>query len=204
MTRPLFALAALLALAGPARPADDDRTGPEINWPDVKGLDRQKPKTFDDKTLGYSVAYTGEGTIVTVFVYTLGLDKIPSDPYSDVIKAEMYESVLALESNKTNPKPRYKSISPLDEKVIPFGAAKGAPQIRRKRYEVEIIGEGAALTELYLTGYKNSFVKIRATYPADEKEKSQKLLSDLLDAAGQGTEIAEEKEDRNQKARMWF
>ena len=184
MTRPLLALAALVALAGPARPVEDELPGPEIKWPDVKGLDRQKPKTFEDKKLGYSIAYLGDGAIVTVFVYNLGLDKIPSDPYSDIIKAEMYESLLALEANKTSPKPRYKSISPLDEKVIPFGASTGGPQLRRKRYEVEIIGEGAALTELYVAGYKNYFIKIRATYPADEKEKCQKHLAGLLEALG--------------------
>jgi hypothetical protein len=184
MTRPLFALAALVVVAGSVRAADDVLPGPEIKWPEVKGLDRQKPKVFDDKKLGYSIAYLGDGTIVTVFVYNLGLEKIPGDPYSDVIKAEMYESMLALEANKTNPKPRYKSISPLDEKVMPLGSNKGAVQIRRKRYEVEIIDEGQAVTELYLTGYKNYFIKIRATYPAEGKEKSQKNLSNLLDALG--------------------
>ena len=50
--------------------------------------------------------------------------------------------------------------------MIPFGSSKTAPGVRRKRYEVEIIGEGAAVTELYITGYKNHFLKIRATYPA--------------------------------------
>jgi hypothetical protein len=92
--------------------------------------------------------------------------------------------MLALEANKTGAKPRYRSLSPLDEKVIPFGSSKGALQVRRKRYEVDIIDEGPALTELYLTGYKNYFLKIRATYPAEGKEKSQKRLSDLLDALG--------------------
>jgi hypothetical protein len=183
MIRPLLALVALLAVGGLARPADE-LPGPEIKWPEVKGLERQKPNVFKDEKLGYSVAYLGGDTIVTVFVYNLGRDKIPSGPDSDVVKAEMYESLLALEANKTNPKPRYKSISPLDEKVISLGPDENALQIRRKRYEVEIIGEGAALTELYVTGYKNYFVKIRATYPATDKEQSQKHLSNLLDALG--------------------
>jgi hypothetical protein len=100
------------------------------------------------------------------------------------VKAEMYESLLALEANKASG--RYKSLSPVSEKVIPFGTSKTAPQVRRKRYEVEIAKEGAAITELYLTGYKDYFIKIRATYPADSKEKGEKLVDTLLDGIGKG------------------
>lgn len=182
MTRPLFALAALVVLVGSARTADDALPGPKINWPEVKGLDRQKPHVFKDEKLGYSVGYLNEGTIITVFVYNLGVEKIPAGPDSDALKAEMYESLLALEANKTGAKPRYKNLSPLDEKVIAFGSSKTAPQLRRKRYEAEIIGEGAAVAELYMTGYKNYFLKIRATYPTEDKEKNQKKIDDLLDA----------------------
>ena len=139
MIRPLFALAALLVAVGSARPADDEPPGPKIDWPEVKGLDRQKPNLFKDAALGYSIAYLGEGTVITVFVYNLGLKKIPDGPDSDTVKAEMYESLLALEGNKASG--RYKSLQPLDEKVIPFGSGKGAPQIRRKRYDAEIAKE---------------------------------------------------------------
>ena len=150
----------------------------------MKGLDKQKPNMFKDAALGYSVAYLGEGTVITVFVYNLSLKKIPDGPDSDIVKAEMYESLLALEANKASG--RYKSIQPVSEKVIPFGTNKTAPQIRRKRYEVEIAKEGAAVTELYLTGYKDYFIKLRATYPADDKEKGEKLLDTLLDGLGKG------------------
>jgi hypothetical protein len=184
MIRPLLALAVLFALVGSAHPADDELPGPKINWPEVKGLDKQKPNTFKDAALGYSVAYLGEGTVVTVFVYNLGLKKIPDGPDSDIVKAEMYESLLALEANKASG--RYKSIQPVNEKVMAFGSSKTAPQIRRKRYEVEIAKEGAAITELYVTGYKDYFIKLRVTYPADSKEKGEKLIDNLLDGLGKG------------------
>jgi hypothetical protein len=183
MPRSLLAVAALFVLVGAARPADD-LPGPTITWPEVKGLDKQKPNVFKDKALGYSVAYLGEGTVITVFVYNLGLKKIPDGPDSETVKAEMYESLLALEANKANG--RYKSLSPVNEKVIAFGSSKTAPQIRRKRYEADIAKEGPAITELYITGYKDYFIKIRATYPADGKEKGEKLVDTLLDGLGKG------------------
>src|SRR5262245_50624602 len=101
MIRPILSLLALLILVGSARPADDDLPGPKITWPDVKGLDRQKPNVFEDKALGYTVAYLAEGTIITVYVYDLGRKTIPQGPDSDAVKAEMYDSLLALEANKT-------------------------------------------------------------------------------------------------------
>jgi hypothetical protein len=184
MIRPLFVLTALVACAGFARPTDDERPGPKIEWPDVKGLKRQTPEVSKNKKLGYSVSYQSDGTIIAVFVYNFGRDKIPDGPDSDAVLAEMYESLLLLEENKTGKKPSYKSLSPLDEKVIPLGPDPNALHMRRKRYEAERIGEGPIIAELYMTGYKNHFIKIRATYPAGDKEKCQKQLSDLLDALG--------------------
>src|SRR5262245_51630143 len=131
--RSLLASVTLLVIVGTARPAEDDLPGPKIKWPEVAGLDKQKARKFDDAALGYSIAYLGEGLVITVFVYDLGLDKIPTGPNSDTLKAEMYSCILVLEANKANG--RYKGIQPLDEKVIPFGTSKTAPQIRRKRYE---------------------------------------------------------------------
>src|SRR3954462_7508001 len=125
MIRSLIASVALLAMGVTALPAaDDDLPGPKIDWPEVKTLDKQKPNLFKDASLGYSVSYLGDGhgLVVTVFVYDLGMDKIPTGPNSDTAKAEMYESALALEANKTSG--RYKKIEPLDEKVIPFGSNK--------------------------------------------------------------------------------
>lgn len=183
MIRPFLALVALMVVVGSVRPADDP-PGPKVEWPDVKGLERQKINMFKDPALGYSVSYLGDGLVVTVFIYNLGFEKIPTGPNSDTIKAEMYESALALEANKSNG--RYKSIQPLDESVIAFGSNKAAPKIRRKRYEIEIAKEGPAMTELYVTGYKNYFIKIRATYPTDNKQKCQKQLDTLIDELGQG------------------
>jgi hypothetical protein len=184
MIRSLVAASALLIAAGAARTADDKLPGPKIEWPDVKGLERQKPNAFKDAALGYSVAYLGDGVIVTIFVYDLGLEKIPTGPNSDTVKAEMYESALALEANKASG--RYKRIEPIDEKVIPFGSNNAAPKLRRKRYEVEIAKEGPAVTELYVTGHRNHFLKIRTTYPAAAKQKSEKVIADLLDGLANG------------------
>jgi hypothetical protein len=181
MTRRLLAL---LVLAHPGDGRAADPPGPKLKWPDVKGLERQPPVPAADQKFGYSVSYSGGSTVAVVFVYNAGRERIPDGPDSDAAKAEMYESLLVLEANRTGRKPRYKSLTPLDEGVIPFGSDAAAPQVRRKRYEADVEGEGAAVTELYVTGYKDYFIKIRATYPVADKEKGQKHLSALLDGLG--------------------
>jgi hypothetical protein len=183
MIRTLFVAFALPLLSSAAAGRDpDDLPGPKIEWPEVRGLERGKTNVFKDAKLGYSVPYTGDGATITVFVYNLGRTEIEAGVQSDALKGEMYEAAVAVEGNKATG--RYKSIQPLDDQVITFGKAKGAPEIRRKRYEVEINKEGEAITELYLTVYDNHFIKLRATYPTEDKDVHQKHLQSLLDSLG--------------------
>jgi hypothetical protein len=183
MSRKLFAAfaTALFATTITGRAAED-LPGPQIDWPEVKGLDRSKPNFFDDPKLGYSVGYSGSGTIISVYVYNLGRKKIEAGPESDAVKAEMYDSALAIEGNKASG--QYKSIQPVDERVISFGSENGVPTIRRKRYEVDIAKRGEAITELYLTAYKDYFIKVRVTYPASDKAAHEKRVQSVLDALG--------------------
>ena len=94
-------------------PDEEKLPGPKIAWPAVEGLGKQKVNVFKDKDLGYSVAYYSDKTSLTatVYVYNLGRAKIPTDADSDAVKAEMLDSLNALEANKSNG--RYKTLSPL-------------------------------------------------------------------------------------------
>src|SRR5205823_10753372 len=96
MTRPLLASLALF-VALPAAAQDPKLPGPKIDWPDVKGFDRGKPRTFPQAALGYSIAYNGPGVVASVYVYDKGLKKIPDGVTSDVVKAEMKQAAGDLE-----------------------------------------------------------------------------------------------------------
>ncbi len=155
--------------------------GPKIAWPAVEGLGKQKVNVFKDKDLGYSVAYYGDKTSLTAtaYVYNLGRAKIPTDADSDAVKAEMLDSLNALEANKTNG--WYKTLSPLGETLV-SPAGKGGPVFRRKRYEADIAKEGEGITELYLTTYKNYFIKLRTTYLNADKAEAEKQIAKLLES----------------------
>jgi hypothetical protein len=179
MVRSLFAVAALFAAAGAAR--SDDPPGPKIEWPEVKGLTRGKMQPYPDPKAGYSVPYNAPGFVVTVYVYNRGLDKVPDGPKSDEVRSEMKGLVEALDLAKQ--KGLYKSVKEVGkEETVSFGKGKGAPSALRRRFEIER-KEGPVLSEGYVTGYKNYFVKIRASHDPDDKTAPDKIAA-LLESLG--------------------
>jgi len=180
MSRPLIAALLVGLLASSARADDSKLPGPKIVLPEVAGLTRQKPNLFKEAGQGYSVSYFGKDTslTVTLYVYNLGRDRIPPGAGSDAVKAEMLDSLNALEANKTSG--RYKAIAPAGETTV-TPAGKGGPEFRRRRYEIDITKEGEGTTELYLTGYKDHFVKIRTTYLDRDRTECEKQVAKLLE-----------------------
>ena len=176
MIRPLLVLAATFALVGVARPEP-----PKIDFPEVKGLTRGKVKTYPQAELGYSISYDGPGTVVTVYVYDRGIKKIPDGAKSDEAKDEMKRLVEELDLVKQQGV--YKSVKELGkEQTVQLGKGKDAPSALLRRFEIER-KDGVKLSEGYVTGYKNHFVKIRITHDPDDKEAPKKIAA-LLEAIG--------------------
>jgi hypothetical protein len=184
MPRPLFVLAAVLVLPALAA-ADDPLPGPPITLPQVDGFTRGQPIVYKDRSLGYSVGYSHEEISATVYVYNQNRAKIPAGPDSDTVKAEMLDAISAVEANKGNG--AYRSINPIAEKIVPLGTGVLTPQFRWKQYHVEL-KSGPAVTELFLTGYKDHFVKLRVTYLSAKAAANRKALKPLLDALGKALE----------------
>jgi hypothetical protein len=179
MLRSLLVLAAAVALVGVARSADPP--GPKIDFPDVKGLTRGKVETFPKVELGYSVAYNAPGFAGTVYVYNLGLKKIPDGVKSDEVKGELKRAVDDLDRAKQAG--LYKSVKEVGkEEAVPLGKGKDAPSALRRQFEVER-KDGVKLSEVYVTGYKDHFVKIRITHDPDDKKAADKIAA-LLEALG--------------------
>ena len=180
MLRPLCVIAATSLLIG-FSPAADDLPGPKIEFPDVKGLTRRKIQTFPEAKLGYSVGYNAPGFGATVYVYNRGLEKIPTGAKSDEVKDEMKH--VADEIDLARQQGAYKSVKQLgQEETVRLGKGKDAPAALRRRFEVEW-KDGTRLSEAYVTGYKDHFVKIRITHDPDDKAAPEKIAA-LLEALG--------------------
>jgi hypothetical protein len=183
MTRSLFALAALVTLVGVAR--SDDLPGPKIKWPEIKGLTRGKTETFPKAELGYSVPYDAPDFAATVYVYNLGLKKITDGAKSDEAKGEMKRAVSDL--HRAKKAGFYKSVKEVGkEETVPFDKAKGSKEALRLRFEVER-KDGVKLSEVYVTGYKDHFVKIRITHEPDDKAAAERITA-LLEGLGKAIE----------------
>jgi hypothetical protein len=184
MIRSLFVLAAATVLVGAAR--SDDLPGPKITFPDVKGLTRDKPQTYPKAELGYSVGYKAPGFTATVYVYNMGLAKIPDGIKSDEVKDELKRA--AGDIDRAVQAGLYKSAKEVGkEETVTMGKGKGAPELLRRRFELEIKDtvrntESVRQSEVYVTGYKNHFVKVRITHEPDDKtapDKTAALLAGL-------------------------
>jgi hypothetical protein len=180
MIRSLFTLAALCALAGAARPADDP-PGPKIEFPEVKGLTRGDKQTYPKPELGYSVGYTARGFVATVYVYNRGLKKIPDGAKSDEAKQEMQR--LVGELDLAQEKGLYKSVQAVGkEETVTLGKGKNAPAALLRRFEIER-QDGVVVSEGYVTGFKNHFLKVRISHTPDD-EAAPKRIEALLEALG--------------------
>ena len=69
-----------------------------------------------------------------------------------------------------------------DEETVRFGKGKDAPAALRRRFELELKG-GVKLSEVYVTGYKDHFVKIRISHDPDDKAAADRIAA-LLEALG--------------------
>ncbi|HJZ53819.1 MAG TPA: hypothetical protein VKE74_02615 [Gemmataceae bacterium] len=177
-------LAGLLLAAASAAPAAQDEPkklpGPKIALPEVDAFEKQPVKVYDEPGLGWSVSYRGSGSVVTFYVYNMDRDEVPDGPDSDAVKAEMLDVLSAVEAGKASG--HYKTLTPVKDGVASLGSGKTARKFRFKRYEVEMAKGGPAITEAYLTGYKNHFVKLRTTYLAEGKAEAEAELKDLYAA----------------------
>ncbi|QJW96850.1 hypothetical protein [Frigoriglobus tundricola] len=180
MLRPLCVIAATSLLIG-LSPAADDPPGPKIEVPDVKGLTRRNIQTYSEAGLGYSVGYNAPGFGATVYAYNRAIETIPAGAASEVVKNEVKRA--ADEIDLARQQGAYKSVKELGmEETVRLGKAEDAPAALRRRYEIEW-KDGTRLSEAYVTGYKNHFVKIRITHAPDDKTAPEKIAA-LLEALG--------------------
>jgi hypothetical protein len=182
----VFRFLLVLAAATPLSAADDKLPGPKIDFPEVKGFTRGKPQTFPQVELGYALAYNHDSPRIafTVYVSNKGLKEIPAGAKSDPVRTEM--KGVADTIQELARRGVYKVAREVgEEEVVPLGKAKGAPAALHRVFEITQMDGGKTLSEAYVTGYKNHFVKFRVTYPAADKDEARKKIATLLEALGE-------------------
>ncbi|MBC2736563.1 MAG: hypothetical protein HF981_19540 [Desulfobacteraceae bacterium] len=161
--------------------ADRYRHSPTgMTFPDhMAKLEKEQITNYEEKHPGFgvSIGYNGPGITVTVFVYTMGMDTIPTDLNSSVIKNHFKQ--VKNDIVKAEKMGSYSEVEMISEGVVTWGdtganvnsllASFSYKQKNRKR-----------LSYLYLMGFRDHFLKIRFTYNVEMQKEAEKVQEDFL------------------------
>ncbi len=124
--------------------------------------------------LGISIGYNGYITNVTIYIYNMGIKNIPYDLYSDLsINAfnDAKEEIWKAENMDV-----YSNVHKVLEGEIKYGDLKFLCSIYRLDQD-----EYDRISYIYLTIFKNHFLKIRYTYDLSEKKYGEKIMENFFD-----------------------
>ena len=168
-----------IALTADAKPYKDKVTG--LVFPDkIATLVKTSETNFEDRSpgLGISVGYNAIGSFVNIYVYNYRLKSIPEDIQSPVVKAhlkQVFNDVLEEERRGF-----YKGVKKIEQKVVPLnpedpkGPKGWLVTMTYKFKEMDII------SKIFLTTYKNNFIKVRYSYNAVFKKRAENDFNKLL------------------------
>lgn len=153
---------------------------PSLNFPEVEGFERGEINQFEDPRAGYSLAYdSSEPKItVTVYVYNRGLTSIPNGIESELAKAQVDEVEQALPEMVR--RGHYTSFKRRGDGEKPFGISKAL----WRSFELGS-AEGSLNSEVYVTAFQNSFIKVRGTYSTESAEACEKKVTELIARLGE-------------------
>lgn len=152
----------------------------KINFPDVEGWNKSEISVYPVAALGYSVNYESkEGGRVTIYVYDGGKAKVASGVKDKVIKDEIEKA--KTEIREFEKRGVYKDVKEVKNETIILGGESG--KVESLHCLLSLSARGNDLTsEIYLFGYKNHFIKFRATRLYEKEDKKNQAMTDLLSA----------------------
>lgn len=126
---------------------------------------------------GIGVGYSGPGITVTLYVYALGRKSIPDGFQSRVLKEHFKETVGdVMEAGRRG---LYKGGKKESEGVAAWDAGETGRKSLHAQFRFTQGGRERH-SHLYLTGFRDHFIKIRFTYDAQVQGAAEKTLKDFL------------------------
>lgn len=180
---PVFTLVLGLLAALPAAIAAPYHHAPTgIIFPDQLGSLPKHTQISDYEAtkpgLGVSVAYNGPGITVTIYLYTLGLDTVSTDLDSPLLNNHFKDT--ARDVHRAGELGYYEKVRSLPEDRITWSSRPDATRSLRARFSYNQRGV-ERLSNLYLLGFKNHFLKIRYTHDQAVTPNAETVLTNLLE-----------------------
>jgi hypothetical protein len=149
-----------------------------IVFPDVDGWEKSEIRTYPTAELGYSLAYQSrEGGTVSVYVYNAGLKSIGNGVTDNAVKEEIEH---AKDDIRTIAKMGvYQDVKEIKDETITLGGTAGKVKSLYSLFNFKLKGD-VMTSEIYLFGYNNNFIKIRATRPKAAEGTTNAALVKLL------------------------
>lgn len=162
----------------PEKPKQTNDAEEGIEFPAIDDWDRSAVQNYPDPALGSSVTYqSAEGGRVTIYVYNGGQKTIPNGIGDKTVKEEIERAKNEIE--QIGKMGVYKDVKEIKNDTVRLGGTGGKVKALRSVYSFKV--QGAAVdSEIYLFGYNNNFIKIRATRPASADGAENKVLMSLL------------------------
>ena len=165
-----------------AKPSRPDKTGSDkeskFEFPDVEGWTKTEAgNSMAD--LGNIVHYDSDNGRVTVYFYNGGLKNISDDIKSGTLKSEMENAKNGI--RQLGEMGLYQNVKEVKNDTVTLGGASGKVKALHSLFSFSAKGQ-ELVSEIYLFGYKNNFVKIRASRPKDagtENKAFAGLLAEL-------------------------
>jgi len=182
-------LAALPLLAElPANAAFHDESIDLTFPPRLSGLDFAEKEAYPVPELGYSVRYVLSNLIkLDIYVYDKGLPNISGGDSSAVVIDEFSQTVNALEVLEDMGK--IKNLKSLDEGIRELKGKGGTNVFLWARHTYDQCHEEGVessdhrISESYLTGFRNRFLKLRITYKESAPD-GERLTKEAIEAFG--------------------
>lgn len=150
----------------------------KVEFLDIEGWKRSEVTKYPTPELGYSVNYDSEEAVrVTIYVYNLGMTNISNDINNSVVKNEIGRAKGDIKA--VAKMGYYQDVKELKNDTITLAGQTGKMKALHTVFNYSVKGK-PLISEIYLLGHKNNFIKIRATYPKVEVEAENKALADFL------------------------
>ena len=140
---------------------------------------------YPEPSMGFSVRYDDAETMkADIYVYDGGQSTIPSGHNNVLIQQELANAESGIRFYEQ--KGAYLDVTKLGEGTYPEDADTKTIAFVSSRFQYRqseqfgVTFTGVRVSETYLRGFKDHFIKVRVTYPETEKDSSVQIRDDLL------------------------
>jgi V8-like Glu-specific endopeptidase len=143
----------------------------------MAGMKKGKVTVFDRPELGTGIGYNVPGASMTIFVYNLGMKEIPADTSSAVFKGQFDQAVGDIyQAGKMGVMENVKRMPGSEMTIMP---GKSGRKALTASFTFRMQGRDMN-SKLYLTQYKNNWVKLRYSYDAAMQNKGEEMFQSFL------------------------